>query len=375
MQQTPAPVHAEAPKRTARISDWWEDLGAALLGVWIVVALYLDGRAHLLGLPDSFFTPWHGALYGGLVLLTGWLGLMVWRGKHPRKPADLLHIPTGYGWALAGVAVFASGGLADMLWHAAFGLEVGIDALLSPSHLLLFAGAVLMFSGPVLAARAKADLGRGMDWTLLAPVLLALAAMTGVAMFALSYLSGFIADAPLTALRDFPEGTPEHITDESQASVGLGSYLLTSLILTVPLVYLARNWRLAVGMAGFLLTSQSVLAMILTDFGFVGPVLIPAMAAAGLVVDLALWVARTKGASARIQALLAAAILPVVMVTAQLATMGASPGLGWSPELVVGVVLLSGMLSTAVTVLMVQVPVPGRGSGAPPGLAQRPRVG
>lgn len=366
MKHTPAPVHADAPTRIARTSDDWEDLGAALLGVWIVVALYLDGRAHLLGLPDSFFTPWHGALYGGLVLLTGWLGLMGWRGRRRRKPADLLRVPAGYGWALAGVAVFAAGGLADLLWHSAFGLESGIDALLSPSHLLLFAGAVLIFSGPLLAARTKADLGRRMDWRLLAPVLLALAAMTGVAMFALGYLSGFITDAPLTALRDFPEGTPEHIADESQASVGLGSYLLTSLVMAVPLVYLARNWRLAVGMAGFLLAGHSVLAMILTDFGFVGPVLVPAMAAAGLVVDVALWVARTKGASARLQALLAAAILPVVMVAAQLATMGASRGLGWSPELVVGVVLLSGMLSAAVTVvLMVHASSPGRGSGAP----------
>ncbi|NKR10605.1 MULTISPECIES: hypothetical protein [unclassified Paenarthrobacter] len=46
-----------------------EDLVAAVLGLVIVTAVYFDGRAHILGLPDSFFTPWHAFLYGGLLLL------------------------------------------------------------------------------------------------------------------------------------------------------------------------------------------------------------------------------------------------------------------------------------------------------------------
>ncbi len=47
-------------------------------------------------------------------------------------------VPVGYGWGFIGVIAFAAGGVADMVWHQIFGVEVDLEALLSPSHLLLF---------------------------------------------------------------------------------------------------------------------------------------------------------------------------------------------------------------------------------------------
>jgi hypothetical protein len=47
----------------------------------------------------------------------------------------------GYGWALAGVGLVAAGRLLGVAWHRLFGVEVGLDALLSPTHLLLLSGA------------------------------------------------------------------------------------------------------------------------------------------------------------------------------------------------------------------------------------------
>ena len=38
-----------------------------------------------------------------------------------------------------------------MAWHTAFGIELGNDALLSPSHLMLGLGLFLIVSGPFLA--------------------------------------------------------------------------------------------------------------------------------------------------------------------------------------------------------------------------------
>ncbi len=57
----------------------------------------------------------------------------------------------GYGLSLLGVSIFALGGVSDMIWHMLFGIEVNVDALLSPTHLLLAVGMALIVSGPLRA--------------------------------------------------------------------------------------------------------------------------------------------------------------------------------------------------------------------------------
>ena len=44
------------------------------------------------------------------------------------------------------------GGVGDLLWHQVFGIEQGIAALLSPTHLLLFTGVALILLAPFRAA-------------------------------------------------------------------------------------------------------------------------------------------------------------------------------------------------------------------------------
>jgi hypothetical protein len=70
-----------------------------------------------------------------------WAGVASWRAA----------IPAGYGAAVAGVAVFAAGGVGDLIWHILFGIERSIEALLSPTHLMLITGIVLIASGPLRA--------------------------------------------------------------------------------------------------------------------------------------------------------------------------------------------------------------------------------
>ncbi len=43
------------------------------------------------------------------------------------------------------------GGPGDLLWHSLFGIEVGIEALLSPTHILLAFGGAMVVSGPLHA--------------------------------------------------------------------------------------------------------------------------------------------------------------------------------------------------------------------------------
>jgi hypothetical protein len=86
----------------------------------------------------GFFTPWHAVLYSGFVAVAGWLVAMVWRRRGRGRPI-WTWAPAGYGLGLLAVGVFAVGGVCDLLWHLAFGIEQGIEAELSPTHLVLVA--------------------------------------------------------------------------------------------------------------------------------------------------------------------------------------------------------------------------------------------
>src|SRR6266511_2115276 len=269
-----------------------QDVVAAVLGAVVVVAIHLDGRAHLLNLPDSFFTPWHGLLYGGVLALVGWLLLM---GRaHGAGQGRLLRMPAGYGPALAGGVLFFLGGGADLLWHTVFGIKFGIDALLSPSHLGLFVAGALLLSGPVRAALARRTSGRPPTGMGLAAAVIAVTSLAGLAGFALSYLSAYFTDAPTRPVPHFPEGTPEHASVEIPASWGVASFLVTALGLAVPLA----------------------------------------------------WVILRRGdVATRAHAATLAGLLPAVASTAQLAGMAYAEGVRWPAELVGGVIVLSALLS------------------------------
>lgn len=88
-------------------------------GAWVVLGVFVDGWAHFNrpGL-ETFFTPWHALLYSGAAALFGWLLLPTTTVTQ----RDRL-------WAVAAAAIFTAGGLGDLLWHLAFGVETGLSAL------------------------------------------------------------------------------------------------------------------------------------------------------------------------------------------------------------------------------------------------------
>lgn len=136
-----------------------QDAAAAGLGLLMVAGVYLDGWAyiHRPGL-ETFFTPWHGVLYSAFALYALFVGGMVWRRFGARSDVwrrRLASVPLGYGIALIGIGVFAVGGGADLVWHQIFGVEAGVDALVSPTHLVLLAGGMLMVTAPGRAAALR----------------------------------------------------------------------------------------------------------------------------------------------------------------------------------------------------------------------------
>lgn len=325
-----------------RSSTRTEDVLMASVSVWIVVAIHLDGRAHFLELPDSFFTWWHLLMYSGAAAAITILLAMGVRRRDAGQSviASALRPPRGYGAALVGAAVFTVGGAADMGWHSVFGIETGVDALLSPPHLVLMLGAVLLFSGPILASVDKRD--EGAAWGV--PALASVAAVTAVADFATIYSSAFSTDAPLRVVEHFPEGTPEHYAAEVPAALGLASFVLTTLILVVPLAFLLK-WRpVPLGTATVGVAALAALAATLNDFQ--RPWVIVAAGAGAFVVDIAIAIGMRR--LQRWVAVIAAVTTPLAVWSADMVALHLTDGVRWPAELVAGSVLLSALLAAAV---------------------------
>ncbi len=181
---TPTTGAAKRRATSATTTTPGEDVAAVVLALTLVAGVFTDGWAHVNrpGL-DTFFSPWHAVLYGAAVLNFGWLAVLVWRRGgvmlSPRRA--LLALPAGYGLAAVGLVVFLLGGLVDMVWHTLLGVEVALDALLSPPHLMLFAGGMLALTSPVRAAAAR--LGPSPRPRQVWPAVLAVSAATALTSF------------------------------------------------------------------------------------------------------------------------------------------------------------------------------------------------
>ncbi len=128
------------------------DWAMVALMAWWVGAIFLDGWAHQHGKVDqSFFRAWHAVLYSGFLAVAALLWMTIVLNTR-RGYRGWQAVPTGYEGALLGTALFAMGGAADLVWHTLFGIEANTAALLSPTHLVLAAGAVLAMAGPLGAA-------------------------------------------------------------------------------------------------------------------------------------------------------------------------------------------------------------------------------
>ena len=347
---TSTPTSPTAPAASDPTVEWraspTQDAVTVVIGLWLIGGLFSDGWAHH-NVPEleGFFTPWHGALYLGLVL-TGlryaWLGQaggLRWYRQ----------VPAGYGWGVVGIGVFAFGGLADMAWHLAFGVEAGIDALLSPSHLVLFAGGLLILTSAVRSRWGVGDIS--------SPVAMgALALVTALVSFFLLYVSEFTAHAPTIAVRALPEGHPDHTTSELPATAGLGGFLITTALLVVPLVWTWQRGRAPRGLLTMLVALTAWLGAAVVDldrvavFGAAGATL---GAIAG---EFALaWLEnRHLPRRSRIPVLAAAAIVPTW--TVHMASLAIGVGLAWPVELWSGAVILSGLAAAALGGLAVSAP-------------------
>lgn len=158
-----------------------------LLSFWYIGGLFIDGWAHNHGITDeSFFTVWHAVFYSGFAVVAAFYAYTVWNNVNQSKAWSQV-LPKGHHLSLVGIVIFALGGGVDMLWHEILGIEEDIEALLSPSHLMLGAGMLLIFSGAFRAfAFRKRDENKWIHWL---PAVLSMTFTVSVLMFFVQYLS------------------------------------------------------------------------------------------------------------------------------------------------------------------------------------------
>jgi len=256
------------------------DAAMVALTYWFTIGMYLDGGAHQRGLvDDSFFTPWHALLYSGAAAVGLILGFTQIRNM--LKGHTLLRaLPFGYFPALVGIGIFAIGGVFDLVWHSLFGFEVSMEALLSPSHLLLATGSFLFISAPFRAAWGRHETA---TWRTLLPAMLSMAAILSHMTFFTQYAN--FASRP-QVLIDLPLGVDNYFFN----LYGVMSLLIPAIIGMSVILFTLRRWALPTGALTLIWTVNTAL-MIWLRLPFVSGVL-PALMVVplgGVLADFLLW--------------------------------------------------------------------------------------
>jgi hypothetical protein len=340
----PRTIRPEAPARgPAAVGGPGFDWLMAGFGAWLIGGLYLDGWAHI-HMPslETFFTPWHAVLYSGY--LGGALALVVTFIRNRRRGAPRAHaLPPGYRPSLVGAFVFFFGGVADMLWHVTFGIEKGIEGLISPSHLALALGGGLMVTGPLRAGLGRPG-GATERWLPQIPMILSLTTFLSLLTFFTEYVSPlgttWIAETPRAGREVF-------------LTAGMAGFLFQPAVLMGLVLLVLRRRPLPLGSLTIVLSVNGALMAIIHDkFLRTGPYpLIGAAVLAGLVGDALLWGLRPSPDRPRAFRTVAFGVPAIQYLLYVLAVMLWAQVV-WSVHLWTGAVVISGMVGWLLSYLI-----------------------
>jgi hypothetical protein len=309
-----------------------EEWAVVLCSLWFVGGLYLDGWAHnhLSSSLETFFTPWHAVFYSGFVALAAVLLALVVRRKVPGKPWNEA-VPHGYRWALAGIGVFFLGGMGDMVWHIVFGIEANIDALLSPTHLLLAIGLILMVSAPLRAWYLHP--GDAKDATLARqlPMILSLACVLSLLTFMTQY-NHFVE------MRAGGIGPSDAVSADRIQALAISGFLFQTFLLMGSVFLIMKRSRIVPGALTILFT-LNVLAMVFMRDGLM---LLPSAILAGIVADALLPSSAPTRENDR-NFRLFAFVVPFALFLCYFLTIIFTGGTWWSIHLWTGSVFIAGI--------------------------------
>jgi hypothetical protein len=334
------------------------DLVTIALATWLIAGLFLDGWAHNTRPSlETFFTPWHAVFYSGFVAVALWIG---WLARSRREPGRTWAqaLPRGYLAAGAGILVFSISGLGDMAWHQAFGIERGVAALLSPTHLGLFTGAFLIVSAPLRSLWSDESVGRAASLGRLLPAVASLALTGALCAFILMELNVFkgtffTVDLQQFIAHSFPG---DKFVSDRNIQAGIGSFIVTTVVLFGPLLFLLRRWDSPPGAILVVIGVQSVAMAALEGFADPG-IVVRGLLGAAVVEGIA---RALRPGPRRLVALRAFCVLaPAAFWAVYLAGAAiADGGLGWKAEIWGGAIVWSALTLVGLSFVMYPPAVP-----------------
>lgn len=315
--------------RSLRRFDWL----MTTLALWFIGGLFLDGWAHTHGQVDeSFFTPWHAVLYSSHAAILVTL-IVHWVRAHA--------LPQGYRLSMVGAVLYLFAGVGDFLWHDAFGVEESIEALLSPTHLILAISAFLIVTGTLRASWPNASAQKTLPEQL--PALLSLALALSLITFFTQYASPL---ANVWALGSKPE--PFAIQE-----MGVVSILLDTVLWVGAMMIFLQRWSAAPGALTLLLGLNAFAMGFLFDQG---PYPLPHVLVrlgVGIIGDIVIRILHPS--PERRNALrVISLVLPMALYAAYFAIASQLAGIAWSVHMWAGMIVLAG----AAGLLMSFVAVP-----------------
>jgi hypothetical protein len=331
-----APQSAVAPGGTTKsVTTRKEDLVTVVLAAMLIGGSASDAWAHA-NLGDeleSFFTPWHALLYAGFALTAAWTFWLGYRRRSSVARWWLDGWPAGYALGALGAVGFLVGGMLDMIWHTIFGVEVSLDAVLSPSHLLLAVSGTLLVTSPVRAWWATGTTNERAGTGIAA---LALGTVFGVLL--LSHSTAFKSTTPTQAY-DFVTGSPSHLA----ASYASARYLATTVILLVPVLLVYRR-RSVLGTATAVVGAIFLFNLVTAEFpATLTAVALGATAATFVVELIAVRLDAVRGPAAALRLPIVGALFGALFTAGHLLGLAVTDGIAWPVELWTGNVVLAAL--------------------------------
>jgi hypothetical protein len=301
-----------------------------IFSTWIIAGLFLDGWSHQVRKPETFFTPWHGLMYSGFfaaVVFGAWSDSRARARGETASGMDRL--------VTIGGVLFVAGAVGDGIWHTLLGIEVNTEALLSPTHLTLATGGLLLTSTPARVAwrtrRTAAGAAPVASWAVVQSV----AATVAVGAFFTQFASAFRVDRIYdVAFKGMGSLAEAHVIR------GVTAILLTNAILLGAITFLSSRWTLPRGACTFVLGVVALASNGLT--GFDHPLVVLAAVLGGLAADAALALERPK---------LVPIVTPLVMWSTWTAIVAATAPFEWSPNVWGGAIFLATLTGVGLQVL------------------------
>jgi hypothetical protein len=331
--------------RLVDISDG-ELLVLIACNVLTTVGLAGDIARHLQH-PDSlqgdFLSGWHLVLYGGVTTVALWLGV----GALRHGPAFVWSA----GTTTVGFLLLAFGGVFDSIWHARFGTEANVEALVSPPHLTVFAGLTFLLASPVVVLWRRP--ARRLGWV--ASIVALVSVVTTVLV--ISLFTGFLS--PLASGMSLSFGYVEPLIGESLNDYdqvrGLGIAVWTTAVIVAAFTVILVRFRPMPGLVAVSIFLCGAPALLLTDPAVIQP-LVVGYAVSGLVTEAMVGLLG-KPTLGRLASAATGALMGSMIWAATFAMLIREDRLGWSEAMWGGTIVISALVGAA-TASLVALPAP-----------------